>query len=157
MSNVRSAVNSSKGQADYTAAAHEVTRKRPTLTDGSSARLQVLATEHWSLLATRSLTYSESFSRVNMVLAVLSGAVVSLALLAQIDHFHEAFIIAAVLILSVVFFVGLVTIARLSALNCEDLRWVMGMNRLRRAYLEMHPELEPYFVTGSHDDLAACS
>lgn len=29
----------------------------------------------------------------------------------------------------------------------------MGMNRLRHAYLEMHPELEPYFLTGSHDDL----
>jgi hypothetical protein len=28
----------------------------------------------------------------------------------------------------------------------------MGMNRLRRAYLELHPELEPYFMTASHDD-----
>jgi hypothetical protein len=28
------------------------------------------------------------------------------------------------------------------------------MNRLRHAYLEMAPELEPYFVTGHHDDIA---
>ena len=27
------------------------------------------------------------------------------------------------------------------------------MNRLRRGYLDMHPELEPYFLTGCHDDL----
>jgi hypothetical protein len=26
------------------------------------------------------------------------------------------------------------------------------MNRLRHAYLEIAPELEPYFVTGHHDD-----
>jgi hypothetical protein len=30
---------------------------------------------------------------------------------------------------------------------------VMGMNRLRHAYLDMHPDLEPYFLTGSHDDI----
>jgi hypothetical protein len=28
------------------------------------------------------------------------------------------------------------------------------MNRLRHAYLELHPELEPYFITGHYDDLA---
>jgi hypothetical protein len=125
---------------------------RPKSEDGSSVRLQILATEHWSLLATRSLTYSESFSRVAMFLSVLSGAVIALALLAQVDHFDETFVIAAILILSIVLFVGLVTIGRLAALNREDLLWVMGMNRLRRAYLEMHPDLEPYFLTSSYDD-----
>lgn len=29
----------------------------------AASRLQILATEHWSLLATRSLTYSESLAR----------------------------------------------------------------------------------------------
>src|SRR3989442_8002639 len=32
-------------------------------------------------------------------------------------------------------------------------RWVIGMNRLRHAYLELHPELEPHFITSQHDDL----
>src|ERR1700686_4199724 len=27
------------------------------------------------------------------------------------------------------------------------------MNRLRKAYLELHPELEPHFVTSPYDDL----
>jgi hypothetical protein len=38
-------------------------------------------------------------------------------------------------------------------LNGDDFRWVIGMNRLRRAYLDLHPELEPYFITGLYDDL----
>lgn len=118
-----------------------------------NARLQILATEHWSLLATRSLTYSESFSRVGMFFTVLTGAVISLALVAQVEHFNQAFTSVALLILSVVLFVGLATIGRLSALNREDLLWVAAMNRLRHAYLEMDPYLHAYFLTDSHDDM----
>lgn len=130
-----------------------LTRERTPTADAASLRLQILIAEHWSLLATRSLSYNESLGRVGMFLSVLSGAVVALALLAQVDHFSDGFHLAAILILSVALFVGLATIARLSAVNREDMRSVMGMNRLRRAYLDMHPELEPYFLTGSHDDL----
>ena len=45
-----------------------------------ASKVQILATEHWSLLATRALTYQESLGRVNMFLAILSGAVIALAL-----------------------------------------------------------------------------
>src|SRR5215472_19020758 len=44
----------------------------------AAARLQILAAEHWSLLATRSLTYNEALSRVTIFLAILSGAVIAL-------------------------------------------------------------------------------
>jgi len=126
---------------------------RPNPPDASAGRLQVLATEHWSLLATRSLTYMESFTRASMFLTVLTGAVVALALFAQVDHFHETFVVAAILVLSVVVFVGLVTMGRIGALNIENVHWVAGMNRLRHAYLEMYPDLEPYFIAGTHDDM----
>ena len=119
----------------------------------AAAQLQILATEHWSLLATRSMTYTESFSRIGMFFTVLTGAIISLALLAQVEHFNQTFVGIALLILSVVFFVGLATLGRLAALNKEDARWVAGMNRLRHAYLDLHPELERYFITDSHDDM----
>src|SRR4030081_3286407 len=125
------------------AAQHEA---RPNSPEASSARLQILTTEHWSLLATRSVTYMESFSRVSMFLTVLTGAVVALALFAQVDHFHQTFLMAAVLILTVVVFVCLVTIGRVASLNRENIVLVGGMTRLRHAYLEMYPDLDPYFV-----------
>jgi hypothetical protein len=34
----------------------------------------------------------------------------------------------------------------------ENARWVQGMNRIRNAYLQLAPELEPYFVTSRYDD-----
>ena len=117
-------------------------------------RLQILTTEHWSLLSTRAMSWNEAFSRSTMFLSVLSGAVVALALVAQVTSFGEMFLTFAVLILPVVLFVGVATFVRLVQINHEDVRWVIGMNRLRHAYLASAPELRPYFVTGWHDDEA---
>ena len=127
--------------------------ERPAPPPASSEKLQILATEHWSLLATRSLVYQESLGRVNMFLAVLSGAVIALALVAQADRFGPTFIAIAIFMLAVVFFVGVATMRRLMMLNRDDYHTVIGMNRIRHAYLEMHPDLEPNFITGHHDDL----
>src|SRR6478752_1612105 len=104
-----------------------------------SEALQILATEHWSLLATRALTYQESLGRVSMFLTILSGAVIALALVAQAAHFGPAFIAIAIFMLTVVCITGVFTVARLQALNRDDFRWVLAMNRLRNAYLELHP------------------
>ncbi|HET7419146.1 MAG TPA: hypothetical protein VFL27_02065 [Candidatus Dormibacteraeota bacterium] len=118
-----------------------------------SEAVQILATEHWSLLATRALTYQESLGRVNMFLTILSGAVIALALVAQADRFGQIFIVAAVFMLTVVYFTGVATVRRLNMLNRDDYKWVVGMNRLRHTYLELHPELEPSFLTSQYDDL----
>ena len=115
--------------------------------------MQILATEHWSLLASRSLGYTDSFSRASMFFSVLSGTVIALALIAQAGRFDTTFFAAALLLLPVVFFVGVVTITRIGNLNAEDARWVMGMNRIRHAYMEMHPELRQYFITSDRDDV----
>lgn len=117
-------------------------------------RLQVLTTEHWSLLSTRSMSWNEAFSRVSMFLSALSGSVVALALVAGATGFSDGFMTFALLLLPVVLFAGIGTFARLVAINGEDVRWVIGMNRLRHAYLDAAPELRPYFVTGSSDDEA---
>ena len=119
----------------------------------SASRLQILATKHWSLLATRSLTYTESLARVNIFLAVLSGAVIALALVAQVDRFGTAFTTIAIPVLFIVLFTGIVTISRLMDLNRDDYRWIIAMNRLRHGYLDLHPELAPNFMTSPYDDI----
>lgn len=127
-------------------------------TDGerlsSALRLQILTTEHWSLLSTRALTWNEAFSRATMFLSVLTGSVVALALVAGVMGFDDGFVAFALLLLPIVLFAGVGTFRRLIEINREDVRWVIGMNRLRSAYLEAAPELQPYFVTGWTDDEA---
>ena len=114
--------------------------------------LQILTTEHWSLLATRSLVYTESMSRTSIFVAALTGSVVALALVAQATDFGSGFVAFALVLLPVVYFLGCVTIVRLTQVNQENARWVQGMNRIRNAYLQLAPELEPYFVTSKYDD-----
>src|SRR5260370_37053967 len=120
---------------------------------GTVAKLQILATEHWSLLATRRLTSSGAWGRVRIFFSILSGTLIALALVAQADHFGAIFISIAIPLLALVMFAGIITVSRLTALNGDDYRWVIGMNRLRHAYVDLHPELEQYFITSPHDDL----
>lgn len=115
-------------------------------------RLQILSTEHWSLLASRGLAWNEIFSRAGMFLSTLSGSMVALGLIAGVDGFHDAFFVFALVILPVVLFVGFGTWERMGAANYHDAMTVFGMNRIRGAYLEIAPDLRPYFVMGTHDD-----
>jgi hypothetical protein len=124
----------------------------PTVGFGPHA-LQILTAEHWSLLASRSMGYTEAMSRASIYVAALSGAVVALALVAQATSFGDGFVAFALVLLPVVYFLGITTVIRLAQVNFEDARWVQGMNRIRHAYLELEPELEPYFVTSSYDDV----
>ena len=118
-------------------------------------QLQVLSTEHWSLLASRSLAWNESFARAGMFLSALSGAIVALALVAQATAFGDGFRIFALVILPVVLFIGLTTLIRLGLSNYHDSLCVLGMNRIRAAYFERVPEVRRYFVMPGHDDGAA--
>jgi hypothetical protein len=115
-------------------------------------RLQILSTEHWSLLASRSLAWNEIFSRAGMFLSTLSGSMVALGLIAGVDGFGDAFFVFALVILPVVLFIGFGTWERMGAANYHDAQTVFGMNRIRGAYLEIAPDLRRYFVMGVHDD-----
>jgi hypothetical protein len=128
-----------------------------SVTQGSAAtpvqlRLQILSTEHWSLLASRGLAWSESFSRASMYLSTLSGSIVALSLIGGVDGFHDAFFVVALVVLPVDLFVGIGTWLRMGATNYHDAVTIAGMNRIRAAYLEIAPDLAPYFVMGVHDD-----
>jgi hypothetical protein len=101
------------------------------------------------------MTWNEVFSRASMFITVLSASVVALALVAQATAFGSGFRLFALLVLPIVLLVGVATVTRLGDANVEDFRLVAGMNRLRFAYLELAPELEPYFVTPHHDDEAS--
>lgn len=114
--------------------------------------LQILSTEHWGLLTARSLVYNETFARGGMFLALLSASLLVLGLIATATGFSDAFLTVAALILLLDLFVGFATLGRISGASDEDLRYLQGMNRLRHAYHEMVPGLEPYFITSQFDD-----
>lgn len=109
--------------------------------------LDILTTEHSSLLATRTIGTQEMFGRATIFVSILSATVVALAFLAQATHFGRETLSFALLMICVALFIGLVTFIRSVELNFEDARCVAGMDLLRQAYLEIVPELEKYFVS----------
>jgi len=114
--------------------------------------LDILTTEHWSLLSTRALGYQEMFARATIFIAILSGTVVALALLAQATQFSRETLWAALLLVPIDLFIGVATFVRSVEINFEDARWLTGMNLLRSAYLKIAPDLEPFFITAQKAD-----
>jgi hypothetical protein len=112
----------------------------------------ILASEHWSLLGTRSLIWNEALNRTTVFLTVLSASIIALALMADATGFGSHTTTVALVLLPVVLLLGIGTYVRLVQINTEEVRLELAMNRLRHAYLKIEPGLEPYFTTGHHDD-----
>lgn len=113
---------------------------------------QLLATEHWSLLASRTTTQSEVLVRIGMLLTLTSAAVVSIALVGQATGFSGFFPVFADVLLGIVAAVGIMTQIRVFNAGMDDLMYVLAMNRLRSAYVTLAPEIEPYLMASRHDD-----
>jgi hypothetical protein len=122
--------------------------------DDRALRIQVLATEHWSLLASRSTTQSEVLTRIAMFLTFVSASLLSLALVGNATGFGENFALFAVAILSVALVVGALTQLRVMNVSMEDLMYVLAMNRLRGEYARILPGIEDALMSSTHDDRA---
>src|SRR5215204_3242707 len=106
--------------------------------------LQFMTTEHFTLQTARGVANAEITSRLQLYLGTLSSSIIALALTAQLSGLGVAFRGFALVLLPVVFFLGVVTHG-----------WLLygqGMNRIRHYFLELAPEMEPYFVLPASDD-----
>ena len=117
-----------------------------------SVRAQLLATEHWSLLASRSTTQNELLVRIAIFLTLVSASVVSLALIGQATDFDGRFDAFTIVLFSILLLVGTLTLLRVYNGGEEDHAYVIGMNRLRAAYAELDPGIDRYFITSTRDD-----
>ena len=127
----------------------------PTGGSRDSLILQVLATEHFSLLTPRSLAYNEAFTRVGMFLTFLSMSFVALALLSGAMPIGADFLVIAATLLGFDLVIGFTTFIRVGNANLEDLHAVHGMARIRHGYVELAPETKPYFTSPTNDDMVS--
>ena len=99
-----------------------------------AVRAQILATEHWSLLATRSQTWSEVMGRISAQFTFASASLVVLALSLQVVGMNNTFRLLAVWLALAVLVTGSLTALRVRNASQEDMLLVVGMNRLRAAH-----------------------
>lgn len=117
-----------------------------------AVRAQILATEHWGLLAVRSQTWSEVMGRITSQLMFTSASLLFLALVGQSTGYTQTFRLLAVLLGLTLLTTGTLTAFRVSNASQEDYMFIKGMNRLRAGYMSIDPSLAPYFITGLTDD-----
>ena len=115
---------------------------------------QILATEHWSLLASRSTTQSEVLTRIAIFLTLFSAGLLGIGLLGQATDFSGWFGTAALGILAFIWLVGFLTQVRVMNVSDEDMMYVVAMNRIRGAYHDLKPGIVQNFLASVHDDEA---
>lgn len=127
-------------------------RARPESDAVLGRRAQILATEHWGLLAARSTAQSEVLTRITIFLTLVSAGLVTIGLLGQASDFRDWFTPAALGILAFLCLIGFMTVVRVMNVGEEDMMYVVAMNRLRGAYVDLDPAIEPYFLASVNDD-----
>ena len=131
---------------------HDAVEPAPIISLHDPRAIQILSTEHWSVLTARSLAYNEAFVRAGMFLTFLSTSLIALALLADAMAFSDRFLTVAAIVLAFDFVIGVTTFGRISGANADDLRAMHGMARIRHGYIQAAPVVQPYFTTAVHDD-----
>jgi hypothetical protein len=87
-----------------------------------------------------------------MFLTFLSASLIVIGFVIGAQGLTTTVVPVALALLLADLFLGLATVGRIIAASAEELQCVRGMNRIRHAYREMLPGLEPYFITSFHDD-----
>lgn len=114
--------------------------------------LQFLGTEQFTLQSERAAANAEVNARLQLYMSSLTSSLISLALVAQLSEIGDAFRAFAVVLLPTVYMLGLVTLGRMKQAWVDWFRASQGMGRIRHYYLEIAPEMAPYFVMPTTDD-----
>ena len=92
--------------------------------------------------------------RTTSFFAALSGALVALALVSQVETLRDVLLLAALVMAFTAAYVGLITYLRLVQLLTVDSLLVIGINRVRQRYIELLPEVADIQSLPVHDDNA---
>lgn len=115
-------------------------------------RAQIMATEHWGLLAARGTAQSEVLTRITIFLTLVSAGLVTIGLLGQASRYEGWFSPAMLAILAFLALIGAMTQTRVMLVAEEDLMYVVAMNRLRGGYVDIDPRVRQYFLSAVTDD-----
>ncbi len=110
-----------------------------------------VTTEHYNLQAERAVTTSETNGRAAIFLAALSSGLVALAFIGQASHLGPPFYALALVLFTVLLFLGTVTFARAIQSSIADVVAGARIVRCRRFYLDFAPGLEAYLSDPGRD------
>ena len=93
-------------------------------------------------------------TRISIFLTLFSASLVSIAFIGQATGFGDLFGPSAIAVLVIVVIVGQLTGLRVVSIGIEDLMYVLALNRIRSAWVDLDPGVAPYLLASPHDDRA---
>jgi len=79
--------------------------------------------------------------------------VIALAFVGQVSHLGMAFFVFSLVVMAALLVMGLITFERVLEASNTQFMYARGINRIRHLYLESAPQMQPYFILSSYDDL----
>jgi len=114
---------------------------------------EFLIAEYEALREARSAVLATSDNRANFFLASVSGATVVLALIGQLSGMGDIFIISSLTILPLLLLIGIFVFIRVIESHIANYIYVRGMNRIRRYFSEISPNIQKYLILPTYDDV----
>ena len=122
----------------------------------SAALMSALTTEHYTLQSARASTIVEANGRSSLFLSAVSGALVALALVAQLDRLGDTFLLFAFTVLPALLVLGVMSYARLADLAVHDAYYARAVGRIRSFYFDVAgPDARRYWLLSAGDDQQA--
>lgn len=115
----------------------------------------IVTAEQVTLQAAQGQEVADINGRTTLYIGAISGALVALALVAQLSHVGTTFFVFSLVLFPSLVFMGIVTFERTIQSTYAIITYARGMSRLRHLYLGATPQLEPYFILSSRDDSAS--
>lgn len=121
----------------------------------NAALLSALTTEHFTIQSARASVIVESNGRGQLFLSAVTGVVVGLALVAELDGLGRTFIVFALSLLPALLVLGLTSYLRLAELAVHDALYARAIGRIRTFYLAIEPSARDYWLLPAGDDIHA--
>jgi uncharacterized protein YcfJ len=109
--------------------------------DAKPAWITLLTTEHYNLQMQRMATISDANGRASVFLGAVSAGLIALGFQGVGHGRSAATMVFAVLVLSSLLFLGLVTFVRCLEVALDDWEFVTRIAHVRAAYIQLVPEL----------------
>lgn len=125
----------------------------PPTDDRLAQAVTMLTTEHFTLQSARSAAIAEASQRAGLFIGTVSGTMIALGFIGQGAGVGSTeFAVFTLVLLPTLYFLGVVTYARVLQSAEEDGLFARGISRIRHYYVEVAPQTAPYFVLSIHDD-----
>jgi hypothetical protein len=118
----------------------------------SKAVKDFMLAEYRALDNARASSLQRGQAYISLFLTIVSGTAALLALMSQLASNTESFFFISLSILFLLFLLGLISFARVLQRDLGIIRISRGLNRIRRYFVEIEPDIQPYLTYPPCDD-----